>query len=813
MFRGSIFFTAILAFFLLVVGNVSAEEVKFNRYTVRNIDGVDARVTLPFPSDSTIAYHMRLSAWEYDEARNIMYFIPIQSSDVFLLDPSTLEVKGKIPVGMTIIDAEFVDNKLYAATSSQVSIIDLETQQVVETHRLAQEVKAIEYHNGKIIYKSTYDNYFEYKLGEKTEQRITFKTNTFHNSHEFSIHPTKDILYVASAYEIASFDANTYEWLQTTKLTTNYNLSTAQFHYDGDSVFYGTREFNSTNPSEVKGTFEHEQAIRFVSDDYVFTTSGVYSRQTYQQILPFVLKYHREDWPSDAHFFMKGDDLYVYLPEDQTIVKTKFSGTNPDLIKTKIPSIMEFNSAVTDYYHDTENKRIYLLFKQTNELVVMNSTDMSIIKRMVVGSKPSDIKLFNGKIYVAHEGTTKLLEMSSDFQTQQYIEVGEPMSEIAMIGNTLFFSGFERFESTLYKFDMNTKQLGKVDWSIDQKTSFYNQNNQLLVITRGSSSLQYEIFDESGKLLRSQSVSSVGGYYPDRFIFKNNTIVYGDQKGTYTGEGFAEDSFQRVFFHTRSDYTLDFIDNVFVSNLAVYNGNTRTRIHYLPEEAKYFTIANDKSGFLVPKDGKGLLKLKYPYEDTPKMRRLGYINFSIMGLSSPEFFPDIARSFARNEIEYLVKYAVISGYPDRTFRPKKTITNMEASIMLARAINLYGEDIPMRKLVELPGVSPHYSLVMTNLRNDTDAPIFANPSAKTTRKEMALAIQQAFGLKGSNNRRYKDLTAAKYSAYVPAIEALAYHGITAGYLDGTFKPDNQLTRDEFAAFVARAINEQYMIKK
>lgn len=44
-----------------------------------------------------------------------------------------------------------------------------------------------------------------------------------------------------------------------------------------------------------------------------------------------------------------------------------------------------------------------------------------------------------------------------------------------------------------------------------------------------------------------------------------------------------------------------------------------------------------------------------------------------------------------------------------------------------------------------------------------------------------------------------------YSNNISAIEALASRGIISGYDDGTFKPDNTMTRAEFAAIIVRAL--------
>ena len=48
-------------------------------------------------------------------------------------------------------------------------------------------------------------------------------------------------------------------------------------------------------------------------------------------------------------------------------------------------------------------------------------------------------------------------------------------------------------------------------------------------------------------------------------------------------------------------------------------------------------------------------------------------------------------------------------------------------------------------------------------------------------------------------------------AYIHVKRIIA-EGIAEGYPDGTFKPDRPLNRAEFAAFMARALNEDFRTK-
>lgn len=106
---------------------------------------------------------------------------------------------------------------------------------------------------------------------------------------------------------------------------------------------------------------------------------------------------------------------------------------------------------------------------------------------------------------------------------------------------------------------------------------------------------------------------------------------------------------------------------------------------------------------------------------------------------SPIVFTDVNETlFAYDAIKQLTNMDVISGYPDQTFRPFAPITRGEVATLLYRALNL--------------------------------------PDAKEN--DYADLLEQAF--------------------YYDAVVALSGEGILSGYPDGSFKPDESMTRAEVA---------------
>lgn len=146
-------------------------------------------------------------------------------------------------------------------------------------------------------------------------------------------------------------------------------------------------------------------------------------------------------------------------------------------------------------------------------------------------------------------------------------------------------------------------------------------------------------------------------------------------------------------------------------------------------------------------------------------------------------------------VQELYSRSVIEGYPDKTFRPNRTVTTGEALKMILLAA---GYDEPER-------VASHWARNFLNLAleegiidsgeiRDLDIPI--------TRALMAKIVARSMGLERLNTTSPFTDTDNVYASI------LRDHGISDGYTDGTFQPNRSLSRAELAAIVCRMYNNQ-----
>lgn len=163
------------------------------------------------------------------------------------------------------------------------------------------------------------------------------------------------------------------------------------------------------------------------------------------------------------------------------------------------------------------------------------------------------------------------------------------------------------------------------------------------------------------------------------------------------------------------------------------------------------------------------------------------------------------------EITYLLEENVLSGYPDGTFRPDKKVTREEAATLIGRALHLDGT----KRETVFSDVS-RYSYASGYIQSSYDQGAISGypdgtykPSVTMSRGQMAVVLTQSFGLSSGDNARYGDVDSGAY--YYDDVQKVTSAGIAAGYPDGTYKPEASITREEFALFVARALNERFRV--
>jgi len=160
-----------------------------------------------------------------------------------------------------------------------------------------------------------------------------------------------------------------------------------------------------------------------------------------------------------------------------------------------------------------------------------------------------------------------------------------------------------------------------------------------------------------------------------------------------------------------------------------------------------------------------------------------------------------------NDILKLYNEGAISGYADQTFRPNQSVTRGQAAKMLATVLNLDLKNVQDPYFKDVPKSSEYYKYVAA-LQNAGIMSGYSNgtfmPNEVVTRGQLAkiLVLGFKFEVASNYNNSFKDVTSQTSNAIY--IQTLVDLKITEGTTPVTFSPFNAVTRGQFSSFIVRS---------
>ena len=176
---------------------------------------------------------------------------------------------------------------------------------------------------------------------------------------------------------------------------------------------------------------------------------------------------------------------------------------------------------------------------------------------------------------------------------------------------------------------------------------------------------------------------------------------------------------------------------------------------------------------------------------------------------NPESFIDVSiKHWAYTEIEEMKEKNIITGYQDKSFKPRNPIRRDHVALMLSKTVPMTEEE----PFVAFPDVPASYEY-FPQIKAVQQAGIFSgnnagfDPLGKLTRAQMAKVLVKAFGLQAEGSHPFGDVVSGHWAENY--IDVLYQTGITTGS-DGKFRPEDEVKRDELAVFISRALKYDAM---
>jgi len=181
--------------------------------------------------------------------------------------------------------------------------------------------------------------------------------------------------------------------------------------------------------------------------------------------------------------------------------------------------------------------------------------------------------------------------------------------------------------------------------------------------------------------------------------------------------------------------------------------------------------------------------------------------------SSAGLFTDLPVDHWVSEcVEDLLAREIVSGDPAGTFRPNDNVNRAEFVKMMVFALYPEMADFGSTSCYEDVKstdwfAKPVCAADSINMVKGYDGNLF-RPARNMTRAEATSVLAKAMNLpiSANVNSMFKDVTEVWQISYV---NAAAKQNLVSGYNDGTFRPNNNLSRAEAAKLVCNAVNSDY----
>ena len=188
-------------------------------------------------------------------------------------------------------------------------------------------------------------------------------------------------------------------------------------------------------------------------------------------------------------------------------------------------------------------------------------------------------------------------------------------------------------------------------------------------------------------------------------------------------------------------------------------------------------------------------------------RALSLVMALCLMLSLCPVFTVPARADSTTALDKLVNWGVVHGYPDGSLRPERTLTRAEFVAMVNRA---YGYN--KTGATPFADVSPG-AWYADDIGTAYNAHYFTGVSPRRAAPDSSLSREQAMVLLARNMRL--DPIAGEVTEFRDGREfsdwsrgyarAAAQAGLITGFADGSFRPQNNITRGDMASMLQRAL--------
>ncbi|WP_194843480.1 S-layer homology domain-containing protein [Paenibacillus sp. B01] len=405
----------------------------------------------------TIPLANELTDWDLDEASGKLYAISKSANTLTIVDTATQQVEKELTVGSMPSDLERYGNELYIASSGATSIrvVDMTTQTLASVIETTYSPLQLAVTSQYIFYTSGGSWNTVYK-----QDRSTGVTTRFAESYSDAVlkaDESRRLLYIgetgSTGSNLLSYEYDTGRKRGESNYRGGYGFEfpAPYIGLDGDDVFYAGSRLDALDLTWIKGMYPRSGSYSYLisklmdqKGELILTHQGLYSRDRYLQLAGFpgdVFAEAERGQIGDGRIYVQkgrwdAKEIEVYeLPEKLMQPEFKLQAASGFHAVPNAP----LSSIVSDETY------LYGVSKDTNEVVKLLKSDLSVVEKAYVGSQPAHLELQAGKLYVAFHGETAIgiLDASALGSGVQRVRTSSNPQRLLPAGSKLFYWGEE----------------------------------------------------------------------------------------------------------------------------------------------------------------------------------------------------------------------------------------------------------------------------------------------------------------------------------------------------------------------------------
>ncbi|QNK57746.1 S-layer homology domain-containing protein [Paenibacillus sp. PAMC21692] len=599
----------IMAMGLSLIGNMgSAGIAHAYQETIQGAGTLQTELPQPAATPTyTLTLDGSLTDWVYDEQASAIYAISSETNKLYFIHADTLTIANTVSIGSMPSDIEQYGDQLFIALSGAtgIQVVQASTGEKKELLATTGQPKRLTVTKDLVLYSTADDKL--YRLDQNTRASNLVYSRTFIGRAVLKANEAAKLVYVgeqgSTGSDLYAIHYETNQLVDNSTYDGNYGFGfpSPYVGFDGTDVFFGGSRLNGTSLAQIHGAYPRfkdflhlDSKLMDMNASVVATSEGIIDKQQYTPLVTF---------PYDALKVLLGTGGRTFL-QPGTHTSNIIEAYDFNLLAMK--PTLEFmagpgGSVVSNYAIDSwttsdSDPNIYLVSSYTNELAVLRKADFSLQHKRYVGSKPTDISLLNGKLYIALRGETHIgiIDVNDIQSNVERVLIDSNPDRVIPSKGHIFYWGQDTFRE--FHATNGTRDVAVGDLRAYDGAAYYESVSDVLYIAEDGEIQKIDPYT----LTVLSSVTVTGLNCNSRMLISGDSMYYCNKKASLSDPGSIAGTYPETITHV-------FGDNVF-SATAIYDKETFTKTAGLPFAIR--EVFQDGDGTLYVSNEKQLYKFR-----------------------------------------------------------------------------------------------------------------------------------------------------------------------------------------------------------